>query len=123
MIVDRRFTAGAGFVPGCRVDSNIKMVFKSKIVKALTGARVGNTEKLLTEALLSRVEDADDDTNNSNALPISQIGDSTNLVVDGKILKVLTRTKVDDSKNLLTGALPGKVEDADDLVAGRELKG
>ena len=70
-----------------------------------------------------RVDDADDNANDFGAVSVGRVGDGTELVVDGRILKVLTVTGVGDVEEILTGVLPGRVEDADDVAAGRGPEG
>lgn len=56
------------------VDTDIKEVVESRILAALTGARVGDAEEVLTEALLSGVGDADDDTNSTGTNKVTAAG-------------------------------------------------
>lgn len=98
LIADKKFIAGTGFVPGCKISGNTKPVVESKIREASTRARISNVKKLLTGALLNSIGDADDDKNNSNVVPISQIGGCRDLVVDVGIVKILTETGIDRPK-------------------------
>ncbi len=111
------YTAGVGPMPVCGVSGGIKVKVEGKIVEATTKAGVGDTEKVLTEASSDEVGDADDNANDSGALSIGRVGDGTKLVVDGGIVKVFTRTGVGDAKEILIRALPGRLEDADDMAA------
>lgn len=42
---------------------------------------------------------------------------------EGKIIEGLTGAGIGDAEKILTGALPVRVEDADDVATGRRLEG
>ena len=107
-----------GLVPVCGVGSCKIAVVEDKIVEASTGAWVGGAKEVLTGASPGGVGDADDNANDSGAVPVGRVGGGTDLVVDGGIVKVLTRTGVGDAEEILTGALLGRVKDADVMAAG-----
>ena len=107
-----------GLIPVCRVGSCKTAVVEDKIIEASTGAWVDSAKKVLTGVLLGRVGDTDNKANNSGAVRIGWVGGGTDLVVDGGIVKVLTRTGVGDAEEILIGALPSKVKDVDDVAAG-----
>lgn len=65
----------------------------------------------------SKVSDINDNVNNSDVISIGWVGDSTELVVDGRIVTVLTTTGIDDAQKIFTGALPDRLKDADDVTA------
>lgn len=67
--------------------------------------------------------DANNNRNNFNVVFVGWIGGSIHLVVDGKIVKILTGTKVGDAKKILTKALPGKIKNADNMAISWEPKG
>ena len=117
------YATGVGPVPVCGVGGGTKVEVEGKIVEASTAAWVGDAKEVLTGALPGGVGDADDNANDSGAVPVGRVGDGTELVVDGRIVKVLTGTGVGDAEEILTGALPGRVEDADDVAAGRGPEG
>lgn len=102
----------------CRVSGYIIAVVEDKIVKTLTRVWVSDAKKFLIRALPGGVINADDNINNSSALSIGWVGNSTDMIVDGKIVKVLTRIGIEDAEKILTGALPSRVEDANDVATG-----
>lgn len=82
------YTVGVGFVPVCEVGSGTKVGVEGKIVEALTGAWVDDAEEVLTEVLPGGVSDANDNANDSNIVPVGQINNGIELVVDSGIVKV-----------------------------------
>ena len=109
-------------MPVCKVGDCKIAVVKDKIVKALTKALVSSAKEVLTRVLPSGVGDADNNANDSGAMFVSRVGGSTDLVIDGEIVKVLTGNGVDDAEEILTRALPCRVKDADN-VAGQGPEG
>lgn len=55
-------------MPVCRIGSCKIAVIKDKIVETLIRAWVNNAKKVLTEALPSRIGDADNNINNFNVM-------------------------------------------------------
>lgn len=54
--------------------------------------------------MLSEIGDADNNANNFGAMPISRVGNGRKFVVDGRIVKILTKTGIDNTKEILTGS-------------------
>ena len=111
-----------GFVSVYRVGSYKIAVVEDRIIELSTEVRVGGAKKVVTGALPNRVGNADDNVNNSGTMPISWLDGGTNLLVDSGIVKLLTKTRVENTEKILTGALPGKIEDIDDVAAGWGLE-
>lgn len=106
-----------------RVDGWKIVVIKDKIVKELIRTWVDDSKKVLTGTSSDRMTDADDNANNLDLVLISRVNGSIELVSDGKILKVLTKTGIGDTKEILTETLPNRVEDVDDIVTSQRSRG
>lgn len=83
---------------------NDTKVVEDRILKVLIGAQVGDTKEVVIQALLDKMNDTNDNASDAGIMPISQVDIGTKLVVDGKVLKVLTVTRVGDAKQILTEA-------------------
>lgn len=66
-----------------------------------------------------RVGDADDNASNASTILMSWVGIDTELIVDSRIVKVLTGSGVNNVEEILTGALLRQMDNADDMAAGR----
>lgn len=64
------------------------------------------------------LSDVEDNTNNFGLISINWVGNNTELVVDSRIVKLLTRTGVGDTEEILTEALPSKIEDVNNITIG-----
>lgn len=60
-----------------------------------------------------KAENTDNEAKNASAIPVSQVSSATKVVVDGKIVKVLTETRIDKAKKVLIRVMPIGVRDAD----------
>lgn len=56
-------------------------------------------------------------------VPVGGVGGSAKVVVEGKIVEALTEVGVGDAEDVLTGASPSGVGDADDDANGAGMKG
>lgn len=117
------YIVGVDSMPVYGVGGNTKVRLESKIVEASTEAWLSDIKEVLTRALPSGVNNADDNVNDSDAMPVGRVGNGIELVVSGGIVKVLIETGVGDTKKTLTGALPSRVEDVDDMATSWGLKG
>lgn len=106
----------------CRVDSYKIAVVEDNIVEPSTRAWVDGAKEVLTAVLPDRIGDTNDNANNFGAVPVGWVGDGIDLVIDSKIVKILTKTEVGNTEKILTKTLLDKVKDADNVAANWELE-
>lgn len=95
------YIVNIGFVNIYEIGGSIKDEFEGKIVKPSTEVIVDDVEEVLTEALPNGAHNADDNINDFSTMPIGQISGAIKIIVDGKIIKVLTRARFDDTENVI----------------------
>lgn len=72
--------------------------------------------------MLDRVSNANDNIDNFGAVFISWISGDIDLVVEDKIVKILTGTKIDCAEKILIKDLSNKVANTNDMAAGKRPK-
>ena len=82
----------------CRGGGYKITVVKDKIVEASIGACVNSAKKVLTRALPDEVSNANNNVNNSDIMSVGWVSSGIDLVINSKIVKLLTETKVDGPK-------------------------
>ena len=95
------YTANVGSITICGVGGNTKGKIEGKIMEVSTKATVDDAGEVLIGALLSGVGNANNNANNFGAISVGQIDSGTKIVVNGKIVKVLTRAGVGDAKDII----------------------
>ena len=95
------YATDIGFVIIYRVGGSIKGEVKSKIVKISTKATVDDTKKVLTRALSARIGNTNNNVNDFGDVPIGQVGNGIKVVVDSKIVEVLTEAGVGDTEDIV----------------------
>lgn len=95
------YTANVGFVTIYKIGGGTKGEIESKIVETLTETIVDDVKKVLNKALLSRVNDADDNINDSSTISVSQVDNDIKIVVNGKIVEALTGIEIGDAEDMV----------------------
>ena len=90
-----------GPVTICGVGGGTKGEVEGKIVEASTEATVDDAEEVLTGASPGGVGNADDNANDSGAVPVGRVGGGTKVVVDGRIVEALTGAGVGDAEDVV----------------------
>lgn len=107
-------------MPICKIGCCKIAVVENKIVETSTRAWVSSAKKDLIRDLPGTVGKANDNANDSIAVPVDLINSTIDLVIDSEIVKVLTGTKIDDDKKILLAVLLDKVKNANNLAASQE---
>lgn len=90
-----------------KVDGDMQMVIKSKIVEILTGLKFGNIKEILTEALFNGIINADNNANNPNTLSVGKVNGGIQMVNKSRTLF----GRMEDANNVATSwSLVGKFD-------------
>lgn len=89
-IVNKKFIINIDFVLVYRINNSIKMINKSKILKAWTKNKVSIIKKIFIKALFDRKKNANNNPNNIIIILVDWVSKDIKMIVNGKIIKTPT---------------------------------